>query len=180
MTTERAELLNVLRVATHRLVVAVERMSQEEAAAPSLLPGWTRGHVITHVARNADALRNLLDWARTGVETPAYRRASDRVADIEEGAGRDVDDLRDDLAESAEAFAADAEMLTDAAWLHEVRVLDGPLFRAALLLPRRLTEVELHHTDLGIGYKAADWTPKFAALRLPDPMAAWREERKSW
>lgn len=180
MTTERAELLNVLRVATHRLVVAVEGMSEEEAAGPSLLPGWTRGHVITHVARNADALRNLLYWAWTGVETPAYRRASQREADIEEGAGRAVDDLRDDLAESAEAFAAEAEMLSDAAWRHDVRMFDGPVFSAALILPRRLTEVELHHTDLGLGYKAADWTPRFAALRLPEPMASWREERKSW
>jgi maleylpyruvate isomerase len=180
MTTERAELLNVLRVATHRLVVTIEGMSDAEAAEPSLLPGWTRGHVLAHVARNADALRNLLAWARTGVMTPAYRRKSQRDADIEEGAGRPVDDLRDDVAETGEAFAAEAEMLTDAAWQHEVRVLDGPMFRAALLLPRRLTEVELHHTDLGLGYKAADWTPKFAALRLPEPMASWREERRAW
>lgn len=180
MTTDRAELLNVLRIATHRLVVAVEGMSEEEVAEPSLLPGWTRGHVITHVARNADALRNLLVWARTGVETPAYRRRSQRAADIEAGAGRSVDDLRDDVAESGEAFAAEAEMLTDAAWQQEVRMFDDPAFRAVLILPRRLTEVELHHTDLGLGYKAADWTPRFAALRLPEPMASWRDERRSW
>ena len=31
-----------------------------DIAAPSLLPGWTRGHVITHIARNADGYVNLL------------------------------------------------------------------------------------------------------------------------
>lgn len=172
--------MNVLRVATGRLLVSIGRMSDEEVREPSLLPGWTRGHVLTHVARNADALRNLLDWARTEVENPAYRRPSQRDADIEAGAARSADDLYDDVAETAEAFAAEAEMLTDAAWQHEVRVLDGPMFRAALILPRRLTEVELHHTDLGLGYKAADWTPRFTTMLLTDPMAAWREERKAW
>jgi maleylpyruvate isomerase len=38
--------------------------------ADSGLPGWTRGHLLTHVARNADALRNLLTWARTGCHVP--------------------------------------------------------------------------------------------------------------
>ncbi|MCH7232286.1 maleylpyruvate isomerase family mycothiol-dependent enzyme [Glycomyces sp. L485] len=180
MTTERAELLSALQVATNRLVAAVGRLTDDEVRRPSLLPGWTRGHLLTHVARNADAMRNLLDWARTGIETPAYVRAEARDADIEAGAGRSADDLRDDVAESAEAFAAEAESLTDAAWRTEVRVLDGPLFSAALLLPRRLTEVELHHTDLDIGYKAADWTGKFARMELPEPMRSWREERKRW
>ena len=180
MTTPRAELLGLLRLATGRLVAAITRMSDDEAREQSLLPGWTRGHLLTHIARNADALRNLLIWARTGIETPAYTRQQVRDADIEAGAGRSVDDLHDDVAETAEAFASEAEMLTDAAWRSEVRILGGPMFRAELLLPRRLTEVELHHTDLGIGYKAADWTPGFASLALPDPMRSWREERKTW
>ena len=45
-----------------------------------LLPGWTVGHVLTHVARNADAYTNLLTWARTGVETPAYASPEAREA----------------------------------------------------------------------------------------------------
>ena len=50
----------------------MSRMGEEAFAAPSLLPGWTRAHVLSHVARNADAMINLLRWAKTGVETPAY------------------------------------------------------------------------------------------------------------
>ena len=57
----------------------VAALTDSQARAPSLLPGWTRGHVVTHLARNADALRNLLTWARTGIPTPMYpsRQARD-------------------------------------------------------------------------------------------------------
>ena len=48
------------------------RMGDDAFAKPSSLPDWTRAHVLTHVARNADAMVNLVTWARTGVPTPAY------------------------------------------------------------------------------------------------------------
>ena len=32
----------------------------------SRLPGWTVGHVLTHLARNADALRNMIEGAAVG------------------------------------------------------------------------------------------------------------------
>ena len=51
---------------------ALGRLVPEDFAGPSLLPGWTRAHVLAHVAGNADALVNLLTWARTGEETPMY------------------------------------------------------------------------------------------------------------
>src|SRR5256885_15091039 len=60
---------------------------------PSLLPGWTRGHVLTHVARNGDGLGNLLRWARTGTETPMYASREARRADIEAGAGRSAAEI---------------------------------------------------------------------------------------
>ncbi|GAA1673337.1 hypothetical protein GCM10009830_19540 [Glycomyces endophyticus] len=180
MTTERDELLGALREATDRLAAAIARLAEDEVRGPSLLPGWTRGHLITHVARNADALRNLLTWARTGVVTPAYAGPEEREAEIQAGAARTGPALRDDVRESADVFAAEAASLPAAAWDAEVSVLDGPLFPARLLLPRRLTEVELHHTDLGVGYRSDDWTPEFTGLDLPEPMRAWREERRAW
>ncbi len=61
--------------ATARLRQTAAGLSDDQAREPSLLPGWSRGHVLTHIARNADSLRNLLIWARTGVETPQYSGA---------------------------------------------------------------------------------------------------------
>jgi hypothetical protein len=61
---------------------ALDRLPGAGPDGPSLLPGWSRRTVIAHVARNADALCNLLTWARTGVETPMYASAEAREAAI--------------------------------------------------------------------------------------------------
>ena len=57
-------------VATTRYLGALTVLTDEDMRAPSLLPRWSRGHVVTHLARNADALCNLVHWAESGVETP--------------------------------------------------------------------------------------------------------------
>ena len=54
----------------------------------------TRAHVLTHVARNADAMANLIQWARTGTPTPAYASREQRDADIAAGAKRSPADIR--------------------------------------------------------------------------------------
>src|ERR671930_1390843 len=77
-----------------RIEESVAVLTDAQARAPSGLPGWSRGHVLTHLARNADALVNLLTWARTGVETPMYASGEQRNADIEAGAGRSAEELR--------------------------------------------------------------------------------------
>ncbi|MPY78282.1 MAG: maleylpyruvate isomerase family mycothiol-dependent enzyme [Actinophytocola sp.] len=91
-----------------RLEDTVAALSPEAIAESSALPGWTRGHVITHVARNADALVNLLTRARTGTPTPMYATPDQRNADIEAGAGRALAEQFDDLRESGRRFAATA------------------------------------------------------------------------
>jgi maleylpyruvate isomerase len=169
--------LGLIDDATARLAVAVEGLTDEEIAAPSLLPGWTRGHVITHVARNADALRNLLVWAHTGVETPSYPSQAARDAGIEAGARRSATELAADIRESGAAFSAEAATLPEQAWQVTVSMLDAEEFPAGRLLPRRLVEVELHHTDLGCGYTRADWPAAFAELDLPEPMRTFRSTR---
>src|SRR5688500_6572348 len=77
-----------------------------DTAAPSLLPGWTCGHVLTHIARNADSYVNLLTWARTGVETPMYPSLERRAEEIVAGAGRSLAEQIADLTASAARFAA--------------------------------------------------------------------------
>jgi maleylpyruvate isomerase len=66
-------------------------------AGPSRLPGWTRGHVLSHLARNADALVNLLTWARTGAEARMYASPAERTDGIEAGAGRALPEQLADL-----------------------------------------------------------------------------------
>src|SRR5262249_43465519 len=88
MTVDPLVLLPELGRATARRLATARKLDDAAVAAPSLLPGWTRGHVLAHVARNADGAVNLLTWARTGEETPQYASGEQRDADIEAGAAR--------------------------------------------------------------------------------------------
>jgi maleylpyruvate isomerase len=147
--------------ATALLRTSAEQISDQQAREPSLLPGWSRGHLLTHLARNADGLRNLLTWARTGATTPQYSSPQERSEGIERGAGRPAAELLADLAESAAALDAAAASLPEEAWAAHVA-----WHAAWYTLWRRLTEVEIHHVDLGLGYSRADWPEAFAAYSL--------------
>jgi maleylpyruvate isomerase len=162
--------------ATGRMLATAAELTDEQVRAASPLPGWTRGHVLTHIARNADGLRNLLVWAHTGVVTPQYRDAQARNDDIEAGSGRAARELAADAAESAARFAAQAGLLTTAGWQVMVRGLNGPEHPAWVVLWRRLGEVELHHVDLDAGYRPADWPDWFVAERLESTAARFAKD----
>lgn len=152
--------------AIDRLVASAAELSDDQVREPSLLPGWSRGHVLTHVARSGDGLVNLLTWAETGVENPQYASAEARAADIESGAGRTADELTADVASSAKAFCARARALPGEAWLTEVRGIRGPAHPAWFVLNRRLFEVEVHHADLGVNYAPSNWPDWFVSDEL--------------
>ena len=167
--------------ATQRLLDSARVIEDADLRAPSLLPGWTRAHVLAHLARGADALRNLLIGVRTGEPRPAYASAEARDAGIERGASQPRADLLEDVAAAAMALRTVSRQLPDEAWRTEVTPVPGlDPFPATELLVRRLVEVELHHCDLGAGYTAADWPDAFAIMRLPEPMRSQREERRTW
>jgi len=166
--------------ATQRLLDDARTLSEADLRAASLRPGWTRAHVLAHVARDADAMRNLLIGARSGQARPAYASAQARDAGIGQGAAMRAGDLMADLADSAMALRAVARQLPDEAWQVQVLLLDSAPFPAAELLTRRLAEVELHHWDLGTGYGPADWSAAFATMDLQEPMRSQRQDRLSY
>lgn len=124
--------------------------------APSLLPGWTRRHVTAHVAANADAMRNLVHWARTGEATPMYSSPGQRLADIEAGAQRSAADLVAWCRTSAADLAADLDALTDEQWGAEVRTAQGRTVPATELPWMRAREVCIHAIDLDDGLSFVD------------------------
>jgi maleylpyruvate isomerase len=166
--------------ATQRLLGAARVIAEPDLRAPSLLPGWSRAHVLAHLARNADAMRRLLAAARSGQDRAAYASAQAREAEIQNGARLTAKELMADLADSAMALRAVTRQLPDDAWPFPVQILDSPRFPAAQLLTRRLVEVELHHGDLGTGYGPADWPSAFATMELAEPMQSQRRERERW
>ena len=163
--------------ATQRLLGTARIIPDSELRAPSLLPGWTRGRVLAHLARGADAMRYLLIGARSGPDRPGYPSAEALAAALEYGAARPAQELVADLADSAMAFRTIARQLPAQAWQVPVRVPGLDPFPAAQLLTRRLVEVELHHCDLAAGYGAADWPATFTALELGEPMRSQRQDR---
>jgi maleylpyruvate isomerase len=138
-------------VATDRLTAAVAELDNAGVRGPSLLPGWTRAHVISHLARNADALLNLLTWARTGVEHPMYTSRADRDAAIEEGSARGYLLLTEDLAAACQRFARAADDLPESAWSATLTHPSGAPLDAAAVPWLRTREVWVHLVDLDVG-----------------------------
>jgi maleylpyruvate isomerase len=151
---------------TAHLIATAEQFDDAAMREPSLLPGWTRGHVLAHVARNADALVRLLTWAATGVETPMYASAEARDAEIEAGAGRSAGELVADVREASERFAAQAAGLTPEQWKAEIAGRRGGPQAAGWLPWWRLEEMLVHHVDLDGQYSPAHWPEYFTEPEL--------------
>lgn len=164
--TDYARDAAAVRGATDRLMTSVSRLDETAVTEPSLLPGWTRGHVLAHLARNADALVNLLTWARTGEPTPMYASEDARDREIEDAAARLLPVHLDDLRTSAFRFNAAAAALPANRRPYEVTMRRGVVEQAGRLPFRRLAEVELHHVDLGVGYTLADLPAAFVEQEL--------------
>lgn len=181
---DHAHDLACVRDATDRLLTAVAKLDNASVAEPSRLPGWSRGHVLAHIARNADALVNVLEGR------PMYVSGDARDADIERDAPRLLDAQLADVRESAERFQAAGAAPQD--WSRTVELRNGVTDVAARVPFRRWAEVDLHHVDLGIGYELedlpADFTereidflaarfsghPQVPATRITDGTRVWR------
>jgi maleylpyruvate isomerase len=143
--------LAAVREATEVLLKEVSGLDDAEIGLPSRLPGWTRAHVVTHLARNADALVNLLTWARTGIEHPMYHSRADRDADIEEGAHRLAQVIREDLIAASARLEHAAGRLSGSDWQATIAHRTGRMFPAGEVPVMRLFEVCVHLVDLDIG-----------------------------
>lgn len=155
---------------------AVDALTADAVPEPSALPGWTRGHLLTHLARNADALVNLLTWARTGIRTPMYASPDQRATDIEAGAGRPLAEQRADVRESAARFAKAAEALSDEAWSATVVSGQGREIPASEVPWLRAREVWIHLVDLRVG-AGMDVLPPDLAWALVRDVAGWMSAR---
>lgn len=169
--SERAQLdarLAWMDEGTRHFDAQVARLRDHELGEPAALPRWTRSHVVAHVARNADALGNLLTWARTGVETPMYESAEQRDADIEEGATQSGEVLRFDLADAERRLAVAAASLPPDAWWAEVRTRAGRVIRAAEVPWMRCREVWVHAVDLDTATSFSDLPRAFVDVFLDE------------
>ncbi len=169
--------LDELTGSTDRLLAAVDELDEAAVRAPSGLPGWSRAHVLTHLARNADAMVNLVRWAATGEETPMYPGGPEgRDADIEAGARRGLGDLRLDLSESAERLLSAFAGMPEEGLDREVATKSSRFAGRDLPL-LRIRELEFHHVDLATGYQPAAWSATFVTRTLGQLAPLFRTSR---
>ncbi|SCY28703.1 maleylpyruvate isomerase [Streptomyces sp. 136MFCol5.1] len=155
---DHARDLEAVREATDRLLSATGKLDNVTVAEPSRLPGWSRGHVLAHLSRNADALVNVLQ------SRPMYADSETRDRDIERDAPRPLAEQLADVRESAARFLAAAAEPAD--WSRTITMRNGVTDSASRLPFRRWIEVELHHVDLGIGYELEDLPDEFVAREI--------------
>lgn len=173
MTNRAADNLALLDAETARLLDTVAGLGADDLRRPSLCPGWSVAHVLTHLSRNADALLNLVRWAADGRERAAYPSDLVRDAEIEDGARRSLEDIVADLRHSAERFRSEAEVLTGPAGEAEVRSRTGTPVTGAQLVAMRLLEVVFHHVDLDSGYGFEDVEPGWVGRTLKRGARQW-------
>ena len=165
------ERLEIMREGEVFFLARLDGLSDDELFAPSALPDWSRAHVVSHFSRNAAALINLLDWARTGVATPMYPSVEARSEGIEEGARQSAAALRAEAASGSARLLAAAAAMPAEAWDGEIRTALGRQTTGAEVPWMRIRENWVHAVDLEAGATVDEFPPQVVVDLLDEVTA---------
>ncbi len=152
----------------HTALLLATAENLDSAGTASLCPGWTRGHILTHVARNADGLTRLARAALEGTGETMYASTERRDEAIDAGAGRSLPDLVEDVRSSAAELRRWLARVDPSSEVLLERTPGGPTLRAGVLAFLRIREVVYHHADLDAGFGFEDVEEDLVALFLRD------------
>ena len=156
------------RASHARLAARIGGLTDEVVREPSLLPAWSVGHVLTHLARNAEAMFHRIEATTRGEVIDQYvGGAEGRASEIESGAGRPANVLINDVISWSQRLDATFVSLPDDSWNRPVRSGRGDEHPVARLPFHRWWEVEVHLVDLAIGHTPADWPQELVDRALP-------------
>ena len=164
-TTRPAAPLAEVYDATTRYLQDLDTLTPEQLAGPSALPGWTRAHVVAHLALHARGTTRAMTGLLRGERLPVYDSQEARDADIETTAALAPADLRELSLDACDRWKDAAESVTDPDALMERTPGQRP-FSAYDGVFMRWREVEIHHADLASGYTPADWPAAFTTYLL--------------
>jgi maleylpyruvate isomerase len=170
---ETAAALAGCQVAHARLLESLGTIDDAIVAGPSRLPTWTVGHVLTHLARQADSHVRMLEGAAGGDIVDQYEGGPEgRAAEIEAGAERPAVAQVADVAASIARLEATWDSMSEEVWARGfARATRGELVVCADLPFRRWREVEVHHADLGLDVGPESWSAPFVDSELPRTLA---------
>jgi maleylpyruvate isomerase len=161
-----------LATSTKRLLDNLSGLDDAAVHQPSALPDWNRAMVLTHLARNADAYRRLLEGTQRDEVVHMYPHGRQgRAADIDAGRYRSAIQLVEDVTEAAGLLAQTIGRMTPEAWEREGELFVGRMTAAQAVQTRR-REVEIHHADLLLGYGPDDWPADFIVEQLEQVVEA--------
>jgi maleylpyruvate isomerase len=179
MTPLKAD-IDAVDAATKALLATASRLSDADIGGASLCEGWTRGHVLAHISRNAEAVGRLVDWAVTGERQEMYPGGTEvRDADIEAGSGRDAATQLADLTATAADLGRELPRLVDGVAVPQVEGRGGFVVPSEGLPFMRLREVVLHHVDLDAGYGFADVDGDLLVRLIDDAVSRLRLSRRA-
>jgi len=161
------EAVEALHQSEQRLLLTVDSLRPDAYAEPSVLPGWTRGHVVAHLALNAEGMAGAVDGLAHERDVPIYESDDRRNSDIEELATAEPAEIRGRLFAAGQSLRDALTSLDDEQWAGSVhRVPGGPVVAVATIPETRRREVEIHHADMDAGYDHRDWPEDFRIALL--------------
>ena len=154
--------------AQQRFNDAIAGLADADVRRPTLCAGWTVGHLLTHVARNADSHVRRTEAAMRGETVEQYTGGYEgRAVEIDEGATRSAAELIADVRDSGAAVERAWSRVIGEAWENptlDVRGREMPLHQ---LVGWRWQELEVHLIDLDLGVTYRDWPEAFVRVWLP-------------
>lgn len=159
--------LDALRLSDQRAIRTVDSLTDEQWREPSVLPDWSRAHVVAHLALNAEGFARALDAIQDNDTLAIYDSNDARNAAIEKLATADPSQIRDRYFAATTRLRHTFGALTEDQWRQSVhRVPEAPAWSVEALPSFRRREVEVHHADLGTTHTALDWPSDFTASLL--------------
>jgi maleylpyruvate isomerase len=166
--------IDSVRQATRSVLRTIDDLTDAQADAPCRLPGWSRAELITHLARNADGIRGMVEGAARGEVVAMYPGGlAQRAEGIAAGRGERAANLRSDLRRASDNLVEAFEALPPDAWDRIGQASKPRTMRELTWV--RWREVEVHHADLDLGYEVSDWPVRFVTSALAEIFATFPE-----
>jgi maleylpyruvate isomerase len=149
------------------------KLTEEDVTAPSLLPGWTRGHVLAHLAGISNAMARQLEFAGRGETVELYDGGFEgRTKAIEMSAGHTLEQHRADVDSALERALRAFDSLDAGGWQAPISYRGGVVLDGGMALWRELV---IHASDLNTGRGPESWSRPFCehlfdflSARVPD------------
>ncbi|WP_043429624.1 maleylpyruvate isomerase family mycothiol-dependent enzyme [Arthrobacter sp. FB24] len=149
------------------------KLTEEDVTAPSLLPGWTRGHVLAHLAGISNAMARQLEFAGRGETVELYDGGFEgRTKAIEMSAGHTLEQHRADVDSALERALRAFNSLDAGGWQVPISYRGGVVLDGGMALWRELV---IHASDLNTGRGPESWSRPFCehlfdflSARVPD------------